>query len=285
MPYNTFFASHVINGRPRDISTDEKKLVNISYMRIETFLILLLSLFVNTCVVIMFASFYGQEGSEEWGISSAAGILASQSGRMVELVWAIGLLSSGLVATLCLTYAGQVVMCGLLEINVDASWRLFLTRLIALIPCLALAVVFEATNTFDKVAQTINVIQSLCLPFGLIPVCHMTASKSVMGEKWVSRKWIIWSAAIIPFVIVGINVFTLVTLLMELPAFSSEGPLAAGACAGFSFLIFVYLSLILYFAVGPPRWPSIMARVKSRVQGAFNNALHRRFDPESMLEA
>jgi Mn2+/Fe2+ NRAMP family transporter len=280
---NTFFASHVINGRPRHVDTDEKKKVVIRYASIEAFLVLLLSFFVNTCVVITFASFYGQDGSEDAGISSAGALLAAQSGRLVEMLFAIGLLSSGLVATLCLTYAGQVVMCGLLEIKVDAAWRLLATRLIALIPCLSLAVVFEATNTFDQVAQTINIIQSLVLPFGLIPVIHMSASKNIMGA-WASKQWVLWGAATITLGIVGINVFTLVTLLMELPAFSSEGPEFIGSCVGFAFLILFYLSLVAYFSVGPPRWPCIISRIKSRVYGALNMA-HRRFDPESMLEA
>jgi Mn2+/Fe2+ NRAMP family transporter len=57
------------------------------------------------------------------------------------------------------------------------------TRLLALIPCVSLAVVFEATNTFDKVAQIIKAIQSLVLPFGLIPVVQMTSSAKVMVRK------------------------------------------------------------------------------------------------------
>lgn len=75
-------------------------------------------------------------------------------------------------------------MVGLLELDVQASWRLLTTRLISLLPCLALAVVFEATHTFDKVAQTINVVQSLCLPFGLIPVVQMTANEGVMVSTY-----------------------------------------------------------------------------------------------------
>ena len=35
--------------------------------------------------------------------------------------------------------------------QVQASWRLTATRSISLLPCLTLAVVFEATNTFDQV--------------------------------------------------------------------------------------------------------------------------------------
>lgn len=75
----------------------------MKYMRIETFLVLALSFFVNTCVVITFANFYGKEGSEDAGIESSAELLGIQFGRLVELTWAIGLLASGLVATLCLT--------------------------------------------------------------------------------------------------------------------------------------------------------------------------------------
>ena len=64
--------------------------------------------------------------------------------------------------------------------QVQATWRMMGTRLVALLPCLTLAVVFEATNTFDRVAQTINIVQSLVLPFGLIPAIQMTASEKVM---------------------------------------------------------------------------------------------------------
>ena len=31
MPYNTFFQSHVVNGRPRDCDTDEKKSIVIRW--------------------------------------------------------------------------------------------------------------------------------------------------------------------------------------------------------------------------------------------------------------
>ena len=37
------------------------------------------------------------------------------------MMWAVGLLSSGLVATLALTYAGQIIMVGLLGIKVGLT--------------------------------------------------------------------------------------------------------------------------------------------------------------------
>lgn len=45
-------------------------------------------------------------------------MLAEKFGKTMQLMWAIGLLASGLVATICLTYAGQIIMVGLLQIKV-----------------------------------------------------------------------------------------------------------------------------------------------------------------------
>ncbi len=91
------------------------------------------------------------------------------------------------------------------------------TRAVALVPCLVLAVVFEATNTFDQVASTINIVQSLVLPFGLIPIIQVTSSAKVMGSQWVSVNWLTVAVTTILAAIVGINVFTLVSLMTTDP--------------------------------------------------------------------
>ena len=43
--------------------------------------------------------------------------------------------------------------------QVSAGWQMTATRLVALLPTVILAVVFEASNTFDKVAQALNIVQ------------------------------------------------------------------------------------------------------------------------------
>ncbi len=52
------------------------------------------------------------------GLQSAGELIQGQYGRDVLIMWAVGLLASGLVATICLTYAGQIIMVGLLELKV-----------------------------------------------------------------------------------------------------------------------------------------------------------------------
>lgn len=55
---------------------------------------------------------------QDAGLESAGTMLAEKFGKTMQLMWAIGLLASGLVATICLTYAGQIIMVGLLQIKV-----------------------------------------------------------------------------------------------------------------------------------------------------------------------
>ncbi len=76
--------------------------------------------------------------------------------------------------------------------QVQAMWRLMATRLISLLPCITLAVVFEATRTFDQVAQIINVVQSLCLPFGLIPLVQVTSDEKIMVRAFTG----LWSEGV-----------------------------------------------------------------------------------------
>ncbi len=56
--------------------------------------------------------------SPELGLETAGEHLAERFGPAFQTVWAVGLLASGQVATISLTYAGQLVMTGLLGFKV-----------------------------------------------------------------------------------------------------------------------------------------------------------------------
>lgn len=52
------------------------------------------------------------------GIGSLGHLILAKFGKTIQMLRAVGLLASGLVATLCLTYAGQIIMVGLLQLEV-----------------------------------------------------------------------------------------------------------------------------------------------------------------------
>ena len=69
------------------------------------------------------------------------------------------------------TYSGQFVMGGFLNLNVVKWQRIAITRSAAIAPTLLVALAFRNQDTkLDSLNEWINVLQSVQLPFALIPV-------------------------------------------------------------------------------------------------------------------
>lgn len=69
------------------------------------------------------------------------------------------------------TYAGQFVMEGFLQLQIPKWQRVLLTRIIALGPALAVTVLMGGDiRATDRMSAWLNVLQSLQLPFAIIPL-------------------------------------------------------------------------------------------------------------------
>ena len=81
------------------------------------------------------------------------------------------------------TYSGQFVMGGFLNLQITKWRRIAITRSAAIGPTLLVALAFRNQDTkLDSLNEWINVLQSVQLPFALIPVsllCHVQAYGSV----------------------------------------------------------------------------------------------------------
>ena len=92
-------------------------------------------------------------------------------------IWALGLLAAGQTSTMTGTYSGQFVMGGFLNLNVVKWQRIAITRSAAIAPTLLVALAFRNQDTkLDSLNEWINVLQSVQLPFALIPVRLPSAS-------------------------------------------------------------------------------------------------------------
>ncbi|GAX77144.1 hypothetical protein CEUSTIGMA_g4590.t1 [Chlamydomonas eustigma] len=265
MPYNIYFQSSIVNSRPRDSDSDEKMGMLLVYMRMENMIMLVFAFIINVFVVCVFAEgFYNPDNpSMELGLESAGDHLAERYGNTFRIFWAIGLLAAGQVATISLTYAGQLVMTGLLGMKVQAGVRMVATRLVALIPTVVMAVLFEATNTFDVAAQMLNVAQSLLLPFALLPALHMTANKEIMGEKFVSAKWFTILTAGITAIVLAVNGYLLYDVMRQQHA--SGGDLGGSLAVLLALMLIIYYSLTAYYAIGPDNIPGLWRFLRGKV--------------------
>ena len=75
-------------------------------------------------------------------------------------------------------------MCCVCQGFLDIHWakwkRVLITRAISIVPTVIVAVV--VTSKLDEMTMWMNVLQSIQLPFALLPIMHFTNSRRLMGE-------------------------------------------------------------------------------------------------------
>ena len=109
-------------------------------------------------------------------IEGAHAAISSTLGPGVALVFAIGLLASGLASTSVGSYAGATIMAGLLKRRIP----IFARRVITLIPALVI-LGFGVDPTRALVIS--QVLLSFGIPFALVPLLRLTNDRTVMGAS------------------------------------------------------------------------------------------------------
>ncbi|MDQ1058763.1 manganese transport protein [Arthrobacter globiformis] len=157
---------------------------------------LLLAGVVNIAMLLLAASsLRGVEGTDT--IAGAHAAVTSALGPVIGVVFAIGLLASGLASTSVGCYAGATIMGGLLKVRVPLLTR----RVITLIP----ALVILGAGIEPTLALVLSqVLLSFGIPFALIPLIRLTGKREVMGIHTDSTPLKIagWTSATL---IVGLN--------------------------------------------------------------------------------
>jgi manganese transport protein len=119
------------------------------------------------------ANLRGVEGTDT--IEGAHAAISSALGPVVGVVFAVGLLASGLASTSVGCYAGAAVMEGLIHRRIPLLAR----RAITLVPALVLLGV-GADPTWTLVVS--QVVLSFGIPFAAIPLVRLNRDRRLMGE-------------------------------------------------------------------------------------------------------
>ncbi len=129
---------------------------------------------VNIGMLLLAASTLGGvEGTDT--IEGAHAAITANLGPVVGVIFAIGLLASGLASTSVGCYAGGTIMQGLLKIRVPLMTR----RVVTLIPAIVLLAV-GIDPTWGLILS--QVVLSFGIPFVLVPLVLLTSSRSLMGR-------------------------------------------------------------------------------------------------------
>ena len=166
---------------------------------------LLLAGIVNIAMLLLAAtSLRGVEGTDT--IAGAHAAVTSALGPVIGVVFAVGLLASGLASTSVGCYAGATIMGGLLKVRIP----LLVRRTVTLIPAL---LVLGAGIEPTLALVLSQVLLSFGIPFALIPLIRLTGSRKVMGIHADSAALRIagWTSATL---IVGLNCVLIVLTLL-----------------------------------------------------------------------
>ncbi|KAJ2742639.1 hypothetical protein H4S06_005691 [Coemansia sp. BCRC 34490] len=261
MPHNLFLHSALVGTRRikrasavRNASIREANF----YTVLESGIALLFSFAINATILIVFADIYSAGDSsspsssssnsgggylvrvaEEQhlpGLVEAAALLEKAFGQAGPLLWAIGLLASGQSSTATGTMAGQFLMEGMMEMRVSPWLRMLISRSISLVPTMLVGTL--ASKYLDQFDEWLNVLQSLALPFALIPTLKLAQSKAIMTDHFALGTWWRVFGWVMAGAIIALNVYLLLPLVLQVATQSMAGALLAYAAFGL-YLVFV----------------------------------------------
>ncbi|MBC8111588.1 MAG: Nramp family divalent metal transporter [Verrucomicrobia bacterium] len=208
MPHNLYLHSSIVQTRNFE-KTPEGRKEAIKFATIDSTFSLLLAFFVNAAILIVSAATFHTSGNTSVAdITDAYHLLDPVLGvQLAGIFFAVALLASGQNATITGTLAGQIVMEGFLNIRLKPWLRRLITRLVAVIPALVVAIIYGEKGTTDLLVLS-QVILSLQLSFAVVPLIIFTGNKAKMGvfvNKPVTRT-ISW---IVAGIIISLNLYLL----------------------------------------------------------------------------
>ncbi|GMF65814.1 unnamed protein product [Phytophthora lilii] len=277
MPHNIFLHSALVQSRQVNRNNDRKVREANKYFAIESAIALFVSFLINLAVLAVFAKGFfssdcsatfeahglntacvpgavadgdtygpcqlanGGEGMcQAIGLSQAGVALSGMLGRYSDIIWAIGLLAAGQSSTMTGTYAGQFVMEGFLKLHISPWKRVALTRSVSLVPAMTVAMLSQQNpGDSDTMDEMLNVLQSIQLPFALLPILIFTSSPAIMGN-FVNSKTAVVGGWLLGGVVCIINLYLVFTNLEGILLGSAGLTALIGACLlYFGFLLFL----------------------------------------------
>lgn len=210
MPHNVFLHSALVQSREIDPNKKGQVQEAINYYTIESTAALLVSFMINLFVTTVFAKgFYRSKQADSIGLVNAGQYLEEKYGGglfPILYIWGIGLLAAGQSSTITGTYAGQFIMGGFLNLRLKKSLRALITRSCAIVPTIIVALVFnKSESSLDVLNEWLNVLQSIQIPFALIPLLTLVSKEQVMGvfKIGLTLERIAWTVAALVLFING----------------------------------------------------------------------------------
>jgi manganese transport protein len=208
MPHNLYLHSSIV--QTRDFARDNTgRKTAIKFATIDSTVSLFLAFFINASILILAAAAFHTTGNQQVAdITDAYHLLEPILGvKMAGILFAVALLASGQNSTLTGTLAGQIVMEGFLNLRIKPWLRRLITRLVAVVPALVVAIIYGEEGTSELLVLS-QVILSLQLSFAVVPLVVFTSDKLKMGQ-FVNSAWMKSLSWLVAVIIITLNLYLL----------------------------------------------------------------------------
>uniref|UniRef100_A0A4X1UK70 Natural resistance-associated macrophage protein 1 n=1 Tax=Sus scrofa TaxID=9823 RepID=A0A4X1UK70_PIG len=221
MPHNIYLHSALVKSREVDRTRREDIREANMYFLIESTIALFVSFFINLFVMAVFGQAFYQQTNQ-----AAFNICANSSLHDYAKIFPRN----------NLTVAVDFYQGGFLKLRWSRFARLLLTRSCAILPALLVAV-FKELQDLSSLNDLLNVLQSLLLPFAVLPILTFTSMPALMQEFASGRVNKVITSSIM-LLVCAINFYFLVSYLPSLPHPAYFGLVAL--------LAVIYLGLTTY---------------------------------------
>ncbi|MBL1118638.1 Nramp family divalent metal transporter [Streptomyces sp. 110] len=194
MPHVVYLHSALARDRHgRQEGEQRRRLLSVT--KYDVGMAMLVAGAVNLAMLLLAAT--ALQGSESGSLEGVHAAIGDRLGGVIALLFAVGLLASGLASTAVGCYAGAVIMGGLLRRRIP----LVIRRVITLIPALAM---LAAGADPTRALILSQVVLSFGIPFALVPLVVLTSRRTVMGAC-ANRRPVTVAAALVTVIVIALN--------------------------------------------------------------------------------
>lgn len=213
MPHNLYLHSGIVQTRAFGQGAGDKREA-LRHATWDSTIALMLALVVNSSILILAAAtFHASGNTDVVEIDKAHALLSPLlGGALAPILFGIALLCCGLNATVTATMSGQIVMEGFIAFRISPVLRRLVTRLIAIVPAMAVILLYGTKETGQLLILS-QVVLSFQLPFAIVPLVMFTASRTKMGDL-VAPRWLTALCALVAVVIIVLNLNLLATVFL-----------------------------------------------------------------------
>lgn len=174
MPHAIYAHSALTRDRFGQVLAGVRRGTILKATRVDVTVALVIAGGVNLAMLVTAAvNLGGAENTDT--LEGVYAALGTALGPVVAMMFAIGLLASGLASTSVGAYAGAEIMSGLLKLRIPLLMR----RVITLLPAFVI-LALGANATWALIIS--QVVLSFGIPFALIPLIILTRDKKILGE-------------------------------------------------------------------------------------------------------